>query len=84
MPIVQDQFNALYIGGRKGKRYTIYWCPRDVNVPWSVQCRGCGHYFENLRELLAFMAGRGWIEESSIKHYQIEIMAALDQKLNEK
>lgn len=84
MPIVLDQFNALYVGGRKGKQYTIYYRPNDVLKPWSVQCRGAGHYYTTLTELLAYMAGRGWIEESSIKHYQNEIGAALGRKWDEK
>ena len=83
MPIVQDQFNALYVGGRKGKRYTVFYCPHDVKYPWSVQCRGAGHYYTTLTELLAYMAGRGWIDESSIKHYRDEIAQALDRKWDE-
>lgn len=83
MPIVLDQFNALFVGGRKGKQYTIYFCPRDVMKPWSVQYRGSGHYFENLRECLAYMAGRGWINESSIDSYQVEIMDVLARKWDE-
>lgn len=83
MPVILDQFNALFVGGRKGKQYTIYFCPRDVLKPWSVQCRGCGHYFQNLRECLAYMAGRGWIDESSIDQYQGEIINALARKWDE-
>ncbi len=83
MPIIQNQFNALYVGGRKGKRYTIFYCPRDVEYPWSVQCRGAGHYYTTLTELLAYMAGRGWIEESSIKHYREDIANALASKWDE-
>lgn len=84
MPVVVDQFNALFVGGRKGKQYTIYFRPHDVEYPWSVQCRGAGHYYTTLTELLAYMAGRGWIDESSIRHYQNEIAAALARKWDEK
>lgn len=83
MPIVYDAFNSLYVGGRKGKRFTINYCPKDINCPWSVQYRGAGHYFESLRELLAYCAGRGWIDVHSIKQYQVEIMGILDRKRNE-
>ena len=83
MPIIVDQFNTLYVGGRKGKKFEIRYCPADRFAPWVVQSRGQGHYFETLREALAFVAGRGWIEAHMIKAYQIQIMNTLDLKLSE-
>lgn len=83
MPIIMDQFNSLYIGGRKGRKFEIRFCPSDKAVPWSVQSRGQGHYFETLREALSFVAGRGWIDTPMIKEYQMEIMHTLDRKWDE-
>ena len=83
MGIVIDQFNTLYIGGSKGKKFEIRFCPKCVEAPWSVQSRGNGHYFMTLRETLAFVAGRGWIGSHEIMKYANEIAANLDRKWDE-
>ena len=83
MPIIVDQFNTLYIGGSRGHKFEVRFCPKNVTAPWCVSSRGQGHYFIALREALAFAAGRGWIGSHEIKTYQAEIMAALDSKWDE-
>lgn len=84
MAIIQNQWNSIYVGGRKGRKFEIRFCPRNVNSPWSIHGRRSnGYYFVTLRETLSFAAGRGYIEPHMIDQYQIEIMAALDRKWNE-
>ena len=84
MPIVYDQWNSIYIGGRKGRKFEIRFCPQCVKAPWSIHSRRSnGYYFTTLREVLAFAAGRGFIEQHLIDEYQKEVARALDRKLNE-
>ena len=83
MPIVVDQFNSLFVGGNKGRKFEIRFCPKAKEAPWSVQSRGNGHYFQTLREVLSFAAGRGWIDTHMIRAYQIQIMDALARKWDE-
>lgn len=83
MPIIFDQWNSIYIGGNKGRKFEIRFCPHDTKAPWSVQTHGHGKYFETLREALAFVAGRGWIDAHEIKAYQVEIMNTLSRKWDE-
>lgn len=83
MPVILDTFNTLYVGGIKGRKFEIRFCPTATEAPWSVQSRGNGHYFQTLREALAFVAGRGWIDTHMIKAYQLQIMDALARKWDE-
>lgn len=84
MPIIYDQLNVVYAGGRKGRPFEIRFCPRAVEKPWSIKTRKTnGYYFQTLRETLAFAAGRGYIEQQQIDKYQIEIMDALARKWDE-
>jgi hypothetical protein len=83
MPIIVDQFNTLYIGGSRGHKFEVRFCPKNVTAPWCVSSRGQGHYFTTLGETLAFAAGRGWISSHEIRAYQNEISAALDSKWDE-
>ena len=82
MPIIYDKFNTLYIGGRKGRKFEVSFCPRDEKAPWGLHSRRQnGYYFPELRELLAFAAGRGYIDFHMIGSYQVEIMAALEREM---
>ena len=83
MPIEINAFNTLYVGGNKGRKFEVRFCPGDKLAPWSVVSRGQGKYFESLREALAFCAGRSWIGVHEIKAYQTEIMRTLDRKWDE-
>ena len=83
MPIIIDKFNSLFIGGSRGHKFEVRFCPGHVPAPWCVSSRGQGHYFVTLREALAFAAGRGWIATHEITAYQDEIMRTLDRKWDE-
>ncbi len=85
MGIEIDSFNTLYVGGNKGRRFEIRFTPdpRGTLAPWCVYSRCTGHYFQTLREALAFVAGRGWIEVAMIGEYQKRIMDTLAQKWEE-
>ncbi len=84
MPIIFDQWNSIYVGGKKGRPFEIHFCPHNVEAPWSIHAkRGNGYYFITLRELLSFAAGRAWIEYHMIERYQQEVMQALDRKWDE-
>lgn len=84
MPIIFDQWNSIYIGGNKGRKFEIRFCPHDTKAPWSIHSRRSnGYYFTTLRETLAFAAGRGFIEQHLIDKYQIEIMNTLAHKWEE-
>lgn len=84
MPIVYNQINTIYVGGRKGRKFDVSFCPRDRKAPWSIHARRSnGYYFFTLREALSFAAGRGYIEPHLIDEYQKEIAQALDRKWDE-
>lgn len=84
MAIIQNQWNSIYVGGRKGRKFEIRFCPDCVKAPWSIHSRRTnGYYFTTLRETLAFAAGRGYIEQHLISEYQSVVAAALDQKFDE-
>ena len=84
MPIIYDQWNGVYIGGRKGRKFEIRFCPHDVKAPWSIHSRRSnGYYFKTLRETLAFAAGRNDIEPHLIGKDQAEVMAAIERIMTE-
>lgn len=84
MPIITDQWNSIYVGGNKGRKFEVRFCPRNVNAPWGIHTkRDNGRYFCTLRELLSFAAGRGFIEYHLIDKYLNEIAEALDRKWDE-
>lgn len=85
MAIVVDRWNSVYIGGQKGRKFEVRFCPQCVNAPWSIHSRRSnGYYFATLREVLCFAAGRGYIEPHLIGQYQSEIGTALDRKWDER
>ena len=80
MPIVHDRWNTVYVGGKKGKKFEIGFCPKCVEKAWRIYSgRSNGVYAQNLLNLLFFAAGKNWIETHMIERYQQEIMLALDQ-----
>lgn len=82
--IILDQQNTLFIGGQKGKKFEVSFCPRNANAPWGIHSkRSNGRYFTTLRELLCFAAGRSFIEFHLIDQYQKEIGDALNRKWDE-
>ena len=84
MPIIHDQWNSIYIGGRKGRKFEIRFCPKSKDAPWSIHSRRSnGYYFVTLREVLCFAAGRGFIEVHLIDKYVDEVSAALSRKWDE-
>ena len=84
MPIIENEWNSIYVGGSKGRKFEVRFCPRNVKAPWGIHtARDNGRYFVTLRELLSFAAGRNLIEFHMIDRYQDEIAAALDRKWGE-
>ena len=63
MPIIENEWNSIYIGGNKGRKFEIRYCPHNVRAPWGIHSRRSnGYYFTTLREVLSFAAGRSFIE----------------------
>lgn len=84
MPIIENEWNSIYIGGNKGRKFEVRFCPHNAKAPWGLHCRRSnGYYFMTLRELLSFAAGRSYIEYHLIDKYQSEIAAALARKWDE-
>ena len=81
MPIIENEWNSIYVGGSKGRKFEIRFCPHDVKAPWSIHSkRSNGFYAVTLREILCFAAGRNYIESHMIDKYQSEVAAALARK----
>ena len=38
----------------------------DAKTYWCTQYKGCGHYFETLKELIDYCITRNWIKTSKI------------------
>ena len=83
MPIVKERRNTLFVGGSRGRRFEVWFCPGHVLYPWGVRYRGGSHIFTTLREALCYAAGRGLLQTTEIDCYQKEIMLALDRKWDE-
>lgn len=85
MPIIYNQWNSIYVGGNKGRKFEVRFCPTSIKAPWSIHSRRSnGYYFITLREALSFAAGRGYIEYHLIDQYQNEIARLLDRKWDER
>lgn len=51
----------------KSKHFDVFEAPGDAQVePWCIVYFGNGHYFQSLRECLAYAHGRKFID-----HYEI-------------
>lgn len=84
MAIIADQWNSVYVGGTRNRKFEIRFCPKSVKAPWSIHGkRTNGYYFTTITETLAFAAGRGYIEPTLISKYRDEIAAALGRKWDE-
>ncbi len=84
MPIIFDRWNSIYVGGRKGRKFEIRYCPKSEVKPWSIHSGRCnGLYTQDLINCLYYAAGKNWIETHLIESYQNEIMRALDLKFRE-
>lgn len=84
MAIIYDKWNSVFIQNDNKRGFEIRYCPHDVKAPWSIHGkRTNGYYFVTLREVLAFAAGRGYIEPHMLDAYQRKVMLAFDEKLNE-
>ena len=58
---MQNYETVKEIVPRKGTRVLIGFDPDEVQ-PWRVGCRGAGHYFNTVREALAYCAGRRFVQ----------------------